>query len=71
MTLVAEGKNDSQLQLQVSQWQAATGLHPEICKKTILVHLDTVLLGESSGPHCQAELRGKRWKPVPWLHIGT
>ena len=67
LTFVTEGKNDSQLQLQVSQWQAATGLQPEIGKKTILVHLDTALLGESSGPHCQPELRGKRWKPVPCL----
>ncbi|CAK8987498.1 unnamed protein product, partial [Durusdinium trenchii] len=63
LTFVTEGKNDSQLQLQVSQWQAATGLQPEIGKKTILVHLDTALLGESSGPNCQPELRGKRWKP--------
>ena len=67
LTFATEGKNDSQLQLQVSQWQAATGLQPEIGKKTILVHLDTALLGESSGPHCQPELRGKRWKPVPCL----
>ena len=65
LTFATEGKNDSQLQLQVSQWQAATGLQPEIGKKTILVHLDTALLGESSGHHCQADLRGKRWKPAP------
>ena len=69
LTFVTEGKNDSQLQLQVSQWQAATGLQPEIGKKTLLVHLDTALLGESSGPHCQAELRGKRWKPAAWLNF--
>lgn len=69
LTFVTEGKNDSQLQLQVSQWQAATGLQPEIGKKTILMHLDTALLGESSGPYCQPELRGKRWKPVPWYNI--
>jgi hypothetical protein len=69
LTFVTEGKNDSQLQLQVSQWQAATALQPEIGKKTILVHLDTALLGESSGPHCQAELRGKRWKPAAWLFL--
>ena len=69
LTFVTEGRNDSQLQLHVSQWQAATGLEPEIGKKTIMVHLDTALLGESSGPHCEAELRGKRWKPAPWLNI--
>ena len=68
LTFCTEGKTDTQLQLQVSQWQTATGLQPEVGKKTMLVHLDTSLLGESSGPHCQPDLRGKRWKPATWLH---
>ena len=34
----------------------------EIGKSVVLVHLDTSLLGESTGPHCQEGLR-KVWRP--------
>ena len=56
LTFVTEGKTDSQLQLQVSQWQASTGLQPEVGEKTILVHLDTGAprLGLSAKPICVA-----------------
>ena len=68
LTFVTEGKTDQNLVQQVEQSPIAS-MTPELGKTSVLVHLDTSLLGEGPGPDCQNGLRHKKWKVDTWSWI--